>query len=150
MASKAISGKNNPIHKMEKNPFSDPEFIKRNSEKNKGRVRTPEERQKISESRKGIKLSDEHKRAIGDKQRGIPRNPESVRKSAESNRGKKRSPEILKMMSDIRLGVPAPHTSETNRKMNSLKFKCHYCHREIGGRANFVRFHNDNCKHKSN
>jgi hypothetical protein len=47
MASKSISGKNNPIHKMEKNPFSDPEFIKRNSEKNKGRVRTPEERQKI-------------------------------------------------------------------------------------------------------
>jgi len=148
IASKAISGKNNPLFKMEKNPFSDPEFIKRNSERNKGSKRSEESRKKISDSRKGIKLSEEHKRAIGEKHKGVPKNPESVKKAAESNRGKKRSPEFVKMMSEVRLGLPAPHTSNTNRRMNSQKYTCDHCGREIGGRANFVRFHNDNCKSK--
>lgn len=145
-ASKLISGKNNPIHKMEKNPFTDPEFIKKNAERNKNRVVTDETKKKISDSHKGKKLSEEHRKKIGVKQKGKHRNPESVRKSAESNRGKKRSPEFVQKMREDRLGVPAPHTSETNKRMNSLKFICPHCQREIGGRANFVRFHNDNCK----
>jgi hypothetical protein len=148
MAAESISGKNNPIFKMEKNPFTNPEFIKLNSERNKNRVRTPEERMKISNSKKGKPLSEETRKKIGNSQRGVPKNPESVKKAAESNRGKKRSPEIVRMMSEIRIGKPQPKTAETNKRMNSLKFTCPHCNREIGGRANFVRFHNDNCKLK--
>jgi len=147
-ASKLISGENNPVHKMEKNPFTDPEFIKKNAERTKNRVVTDKTKKKISDSHKGKKLSEEHRKKIGVNQKGKPRNPEWVRKSAESNRGKKRSSEFVKKMSEDRLGVPAPHTSDTNKRMNSLKFICPHCEREIGGRANFVRFHNDNCKMK--
>jgi flagellar biosynthesis GTPase FlhF len=148
IAAKSISGKNNPLFKMVKNPFTNPDFIKKNSERQKNRVRTSEERKKISESKKGKKATEETKQKMSKTRKGRKRNPESVRKSAESNKGKKRSPEIIKMMSEVRIGVPAPHTSETNKKMNSLKFTCPYCNREIGGRANFVRYHNDNCKQK--
>lgn len=148
ISSMAMSGKNNPLFKMERNPFSNPDFIKRNSERNRGSKHSEETRKKISNSRKGIKLSEEHKKAIGDKQRGVSKNPESVKKAAEKNRGKKRSLEFVKMMSEIRLGIPAPHTSETNKRMNTQKYMCTHCGREIGGRANFIRFHNDNCKFK--
>lgn len=146
IAAQAISGQNNPIHKMDKNPFSEPSFIERNRLKRIGTISSEETKRKISIAHKGKKLSEEHKKSIGDKQRGIPRNPESVKKTAEKNRGKKRSPEFVKTMSEIRKGVPAPQTSNTNRIMNTQKYTCPHCDREIGGRANFVRFHNENCK----
>jgi hypothetical protein len=148
ISSKAMSGINNPIHKMEVNPFCEPSFIEKNRLRMVGRVNSEETKKKISIAHIGKKLSDEHKKQIGDSQRGIPRNPESVKKAAESNRGKKRTPEFVRMMSEVRLGIPAPHTSNTNRRMNSQKYICTHCGREIGGRANFVRFHNDNCKLK--
>ena len=47
------------------------------------------------------------------------------------------------------MGKSQPQTSETNKKYNSMKFICPHCNREIGGRANFIRFHNDNCKSKN-
>jgi hypothetical protein len=90
---------------------------------------TSETKNKMSLKRKGVKKTDDH-----------------VNKVAQSNTGKKRSPEFVQKMREDRLGVPAPHTSDTNKRMNSLKFICPHCQREIGGRANFVRFHNDNCK----
>jgi hypothetical protein len=149
ITAKSMSGKNNPLFKMEKNPFTDPDFIKKNSERNRNRVVSEDTKKKISESRKGIKLSEEHKKTISNKLKGRIPSPEAVKKAAEKNRGKKRSPEFVKMMSEVRMGVPAPHTSETNKKMNSLKFTCPHCNREIGGRANFVRFHNNNCKYRN-
>jgi predicted RNA-binding Zn-ribbon protein involved in translation (DUF1610 family) len=146
--SQKMRGENNPIHKMKKNPFSDPEFIKKNSEKAKNRKASDETRKKISDSAKNRKASNETRKKMSVKRKGVPKNLNHITKIAKSNTGKKRSEEHCKMMSETRKGNPAPHTSKTNNKMNSLKFICPYCGREIGGRANFVRFHNENCKNK--
>jgi hypothetical protein len=146
IASKSISGDNNPIHKMESNPFSNPEFIRRNSERNRNRIRTEEEKNKISESKKGSTASPETKLKMSKKRKGVKKTEDHIEKIKNSNTGKKRTSEQVKKMSEVRLGVPAPHTSETNKRMNSKMYLCPHCNREIGGRANFVRFHNDNCK----
>lgn len=146
--SKNIKGENNPIHKMKKNPFTDEEFIKINTERNRNRIISAETKKKLSNSHKGKKLSEEHKKSISDAQKGIPKTPEQIRKIAEANTGKKRSIETKRKFSELKKGVPNPTTSKTNKRLNSQIYLCEHCNREIGGRANYVRFHGDNCKKK--
>ena len=98
--------------------------------------------------RLGSKASQETKIKMSLQRKGVKKTEDHINKVTQSNTGKKRSVDIIKKMSEDRIGVPAPHTSETNKRMNSLKFICPYCNREIGGKANFVRFHNNNCKMK--
>lgn len=145
---KNMYGKNNPIHRIE-NPMNNPESRKKISEANKGRKVSNETKEKIRKKALGRKLSDETKKKISDNLSGKKKPKEVVEKVAKANRGKKRTTEQIKAMSEIRKGVPAPHTSETNKRMNSMVFHCSHCGRDIGGRANFVRFHNDNCKKKA-
>lgn len=147
--SKNMRGLNNPIHKMKVNPSHRPEVIEKIVQKTTGQKRNDETKLKISKSKTGKKATNETKLKMSKTRKGVSRNIESVKKGAASNTGKKRTEEQKKHFSLIRKGVPQPKTSETNSKMNSLIFVCPHCQREIGGRANFIRFHNDNCKMKN-
>ena len=142
-----MKGENNPIHRIE-NPMSNPDSRRRLSEALKGKTHTEETKDKIRQKALGRKLSAETRKKIGDAQRGKVIPPEVVEKIAKANRGKKRTPEQIKAISERMTGIPNPTTSETNRRMNSMIFNCSHCGRDIGGRANFVRFHDDNCKSK--
>jgi hypothetical protein len=143
-----IKGKNNPIHKVKKNPFTDEEFIKTNSERNRGRKHSDKTKKILSKKAKGRTHSEDAKQKIGKAHKGIPKSAEQVKKMSESNRGKKRSDDIRQKFSELKKGIPNPKTSETNKRLNSEKYLCEYCNREIGGRANYIRFHSENCKHK--
>jgi hypothetical protein len=143
---KTILGKNNPIHKMKNNPFKNPDFIKRNSSKKKGTKLSEETKSKISKSRIGIISPNKGKKASEETRKKLSK---ALIGRTPWNKGIIYDDKIRKKMSEIRKGISQPKTSETNSKMNSLKFICPHCNREIGGRANFVRFHNDNCKYKN-
>jgi len=147
--SNRIKGKNNPIHKMKNNPFKNPEIQKQIHQKNIGRKNTDKTKLKISKSHIGKKATIETKIKMSKTRKGVKKTKEHINKIKNSNTGKKRTEEQNKHSSLIRLGISKPNTSKTNKKMNSLKFICPHCNREIGGRANFIRFHNDNCKIKN-
>jgi len=144
--SQKMRGENNPIHKMEKNPFSDPDFVKKNVEKKKGSKLSKETKDKISNSRKGLVSPNKGKIASDETRKKLSK---ASKGRKPWNKGVIYDDDVRKKMSEVRKGIPQPHTSKTNNKMNSLKFICPHCNREIGGRANFVRFHNDNCKMKN-
>lgn len=98
---------------------------------NKGRTQSEEEKRKKSESTKGKPKSEEHSKKI-----------------AKALKGKPKSEEHKQKLSEARMGIKCDHTSKRNSEMNSKRFKCEHCSRDIGGWANYKRFHGDNCKHK--
>jgi hypothetical protein len=104
---------------------------KTNGKKNKGRKHSKEIRIKISESTKGKPKTKEHSEKI-----------------SNSLKGKAKSEEHKQKLSQSRIGIKCEHTSKRNSEMNSMKFKCEHCKREIGGLANYKRFHGDKCKSK--
>lgn len=99
---------------------------------NKGRTQSEEEKRKKSESTKGKPKSEEHSKKIG-----------------KALKGKAKSEEHKQKLSEARMGIKCDHTSKRNSEMNSKRFKCEHCSRDIGGWANYKRFHGDNCKMKS-
>jgi hypothetical protein len=146
--SEKMKGINNPIHYIN-NPFKNPEIQKKIHQNNIGKKRNEESKIKISKSHIGKIATNDTKIKMSETRKGIKKTKEHIEKIKNSNIGKKRSIEHCEMMSNKLKGKPAPQTSKTNSIMNSLKFTCPYCFREIGGRANFIRFHNDNCKMKN-
>ena len=104
---------------------------KTNGKKNKGRILSEETKIKISESTKGKSKSEIHRKKI-----------------SEAHKGKSVSEGTKKKISESRMGIKCEHTSKRNSEMNSKRFKCEHCGREIGGLANYKRFHADNCKKK--
>jgi hypothetical protein len=146
--SEKMKGINNPIHYIN-NPFKNPQIQKQIHQNNIGKKLTDETKLKISKKHIGKKATTETKIKMSETRKGIKKTKEHIQKIKNSNTGKKRTEEQKNHFSLIRLGVPQPKTSETNSKMNSLIFVCPHCQREIGGRANFIRFHNDNCKMKN-
>lgn len=100
-------------------------------DKNRGKIRTQEMRNKISSSTKGVKKTIEHKENIS---KGLT--------------GKSKSIEHRRKLSIKRIGTTNKKLSENNSKLNSTIYHCEHCNRDIGGYANYIRFHNDNCKHK--
>ena len=75
---------------------------------------------------------------------------EHASKISKSLKGRKVSAETRKKISIAQTGKKNPNTSKRNTEMNSKRFTCEYCNREIGGWANYKRFHSDNCKQKPN
>lgn len=146
--SKKIKGKNNPIHKMQKNPFADKEFIKINTERNRNRIVSAQTKLAISKKAKGRKLTDETKRKISQAQKGKFVSEETREKMSASNKGKIVSKETRKKISESLKGKTNQALSKNNSKLNSTIYHCIYCNRDIGGFANYKRFHSDNCKLK--
>jgi hypothetical protein len=105
---------------------------KNNGKKNKGIKRTNEFREVVSEKLKGRVVTEEHRNKI-----------------SSSLKGKAKSEEHKQHLSESKKGIKCQHTSNRNSEFNSMKFKCNNCQREIGGLANYKRFHGDNCKHKN-
>lgn len=104
---------------------------KTNGKKNKGRKMSEEAKKKISESTKGKVVTKETRKKISD-----------------ANKGKPKSEEHKQKLSESKMGIKCEHTSKRNSEMNSKRFKCEHCNREIGGWANYKRFHGDKCKLK--
>jgi hypothetical protein len=117
----------------------------KNSKAALGKKRTEEQKKKLSENRKGREISEEGKKnmSIGAKNRKVP----------SILIGKKRTEEEKKKISENRKGkgigrIMTDEHKKILKKVCETKFLCPHCNREIGGRANFVRYHNDNCKNK--
>ena len=146
--SKRIKGNNNPIHKMQKNPFTDKEFIKINTERARNRIVTAETKLAISKKAKGRKLTDETKRKISAANKGKFVSKETREKMSASNKGKFFSKETRKKISEANKGKTNQALSKNNSKLNSKIYYCMHCNRDIGGFANYKRFHSDNCKMK--
>lgn len=111
-----------------------------------GTKRTEEERKKMSKSFKGRKLSEQAKQnmSIAAKNRKVP----------SKLKGKKRTEEEKIKISENRKGkgigrIMSNEHKEKLKEFLKIKYICKYCNREIGGRANFIRYHNDNCKMKN-
>jgi hypothetical protein len=146
--SKRIKGNNNPIHKMQKNPFTDKQFIKINTERNRNRIVSTETKLAISKKAKGRKLTDETKRKISVANKGKFVSKETREKMSASNKGKFVSKETREKISEANKGKTNQTLSKNNSKLNSEIYYCMYCNRDIGGFANYKRFHSDNCKMK--
>jgi hypothetical protein len=120
----------------------------------KGKKLSDEHKKKIKKSNTGIKkkpLTDIHKKFLSDKFKGrifSQETKDKISKSVKKIQKKPQEIERLRKLASEQKGKPAPHTTNTNKIMNTKKFICPHCLREIGGRANFVRFHNENCKQK--
>lgn len=97
---------------------------------------------------KGKKHSEEFKKKISNATSGIPKSKEHAKKISESLKDKPKSEQHKKRLSESRIGIKCEHTSKRNSEMNSKQFKCQHCGRDIGGLANYKRFHGDNCKNK--
>jgi hypothetical protein len=149
IVSKKMSGKNNPIHKMAINPFKNPIVIEKIRQKNLGRKLSDEAKKKISDKAKGRKASEETKLKIANSNRNRIITQSTRDKLSFANKGKAKSPEQIEKIRQKLIGKPCPHTTETNKRMNTMKILCPHCGRTIGGMANFKRFHNDNCKSKT-
>ena len=146
--SERIKGKNNPIHKMKKNPFTDKEFIKLNTERNRHRIVSDETRKAISDKAKGRKLSEQTKQKISEANKNKFVSNETRKKISEAITGRKISNETRKKISEANKGNTNEALSKNNSKLNSTIYHCVHCNRNIGGFANYKRFHSDNCKHK--
>lgn len=102
---------------------------KKIGKKNKGRTMSSEAKKKISESTKGKVVTEETRKKMSNAHKGKPK--------SESHKQK---------LSEARMGIKCEHTSKRNSEMNSKRFKCEHCGRDIGGWANYKRFHGDECK----
>lgn len=150
LVSKRMSGKNNPVHKMQVNPFQRPEIIEKIKLKNKGKKLSEETKNKISQKAVGRKQTEETKNKIRLGNIGKVVTDYTRQKISKANTGRKKSEQEIEKIRLRLIGVPNAKTSETNKRLNSMKFTCQHCNRTIGGKANFIRFHNDNCKSKNN
>jgi hypothetical protein len=129
------------------------------------RNKDPKFIEKVVKNRVGFKLSDNAKRLISEKNKGrkhsiessikksvatkgIKKTKEHCKKISKGLKGKKKTNEHKKKLSESKIGKPNLETSKRNSELNSKVYKCKYCKRNIGGYANYIRFHNDNCKHK--
>lgn len=122
------------------------ESKKKLSTAHKGKIISPETVAKILESRKDYKHSEETKRKIGQSQIGkvVVISEETKKKISESLKG--RSNTWLKGKPAHNRGIP--HTEETVKKLKvpKSKYYCSHCDKLIGGKANYNRWHGDNCK----
>jgi hypothetical protein len=129
------------------------------------RNKDPKFIEKVVKSRIGFKLSDNAKKLISEKNKGrkhsiessikksvatkgIKKTKEHCKKISKGLKDKKKTNEHKKKLSESKIGKPNLETSKRNSELNSKVYKCKYCKRNIGGYANYIRFHNDNCKHK--
>jgi hypothetical protein len=130
------------------------------------RNKDPKFIEKVIKSRIGFKMSDSSKKLISEKNKGrkhsldssikkslatkgIKKTKEHAKKISESLKGKEKSIEHKKKLSESKIGKSNLQTSKRNSELNSKIYKCKYCKRDIGGYANYVRFHNENCKNKN-
>ena len=103
----------------------------------------------IGINNKGRKVSQKLKSRLSKKLKGRVITEEHANKISKALKGKSKSKEHKQKLSKVTKGRKMPHTSKRNTEMNSKRFRCEHCNREIGGLANYKRFHSDNCKHKS-
>ena len=101
---------------------------------------------KIGKANKGSKCAEDLKIQISEKLKGRVISNEHSKKISQSLKGKAKSDEHKQRLSEARIGIRCEHTSKRNSDMNSKKFKCEYCNREIGGLANYKRYHGNKCK----
>lgn len=115
----------------------------------KGKTNSPETVAKILESRKHYRHSEETKRKIGQSQIGkvVVVSEETKKKLSDVAKG--RSNTWLKGKPAPNRGVP--HTAETVKKLKvpKSKYHCSNCNKLVGGKANYNRWHGDNCKSTS-
>lgn len=147
LISKNMSGANNPIHRIE-NPFKNPVILEKIRQSRIGFRHSEVTKQKLSQVAKDRVFSDETKLKISESNKGKQVSKETRQKLSLAAKGKKKTQEHIEKMRLSQIGKKNPKTSETNRLMNTMKFDCPHCKRQIGGKANFTRFHNDNCKLK--
>jgi len=111
-----------------------------------GKIITPETVAKILESRKHYRHSEKTKQKISDSNKGkiVVVSEETKKKISESSKG--RSNTWLTGKPAHNRGIP--HTKETVEKLKGpkSKYQCLHCNKLIGGKANYNRWHGDNCK----
>jgi hypothetical protein len=129
------------------------------------RNRDPKFIEKVKQSRLGFKMPDSSKKLISEKNKGrkhsldssikkslatkgIKKAKEHCNKISKSLKGKVKSDEHRNNLSKAKIGKPNLETSKRNSELNSKVYKCKFCKRNIGGYANYIRFHNENCKQK--
>lgn len=134
-------------------------------EKNKitGWKHTEEAKKKMSDCNKGKKFSDEHKRKIGLAHKGKIVSEETRKKLKD----REFSAETRENMSNAKLGKKLPDEHKKNIRLSRIGIKqsietvqkramtrksrvyekstCPHCNK-IGGKANMVRYHFNNCK----
>jgi hypothetical protein len=114
--------------------------------KKNGRVISPETVAKILKSRKDYQHSEETKQKISNSNKGriVIHTEETKKKLSDVAKG--RSNTWLKGKSAHNRGIP--HTKETVEKLKGpkSKYQCLHCNKLIGGKANYNRWHGDNCK----
>jgi len=103
---------------------------------------------KVGKMNKGNKVSDELKSHLSKKLKGRVITKEHRDKISKGLTGRTLSEETKQKLSKSRIGIKCEHTSKRNTEMNSKRFKCEHCNRDIGGWANYKRYHGDNCKLK--
>jgi len=112
----------------------------------KGKIIALETVAKILESRKDYKHSEETKQKISAGNKGKVVNVSEQTKKKLSVAAKGRSNTWLKGKPAPNRGVP--HTAETVKKLKvpKSKYQCPHCNKLVGGKANYDRWHGDNCK----
>ena len=112
----------------------------------KGKIIAPETVSKILDSRRHYRHSEETKRKIGQSQIGKVVVVSDETKKRLSIAAKGRSNTWLKGKPAHNRGIP--HTEETVKKLKvpKCKYHCSHCNKTVGGKANYNRWHGDNCK----
>lgn len=112
----------------------------------KGKIIAPETVSKILDSRRHYRHSEETKRKIGQSQIGKVVVVSEETKKRLSIAAKGRSNTWLKGKPAHNRGIP--HTEETVKKLKvpKCKYHCSHCNKTVGGKANYNRWHGDNCK----
>ena len=114
--------------------------------KKNGRVISPETVAKILKSRKDYQHSEETKQKISNSNKGriVIHTEETKKKLSDVAKG--RSNTWLKGKPAHNRGIP--HTKETVEKLKGpkSKYQCSHCNKTVGGKANYNRWHGDNCK----
>ena len=112
----------------------------------KGKIIAPETVSKILDSRRHYRHSEETKRKIGQSQIGKVVVVSEETKKRLSSAAKGRSNTWLKGKPAHNRGIP--HTEETVKKLKvpKCKYHCSHCNKTVGGKANYNRWHGDNCK----
>jgi 5-methylcytosine-specific restriction endonuclease McrA len=112
----------------------------------KGKIIAPETVAKILDSRKHYRHSEETKLKIGQSQIGkvVVVSEETKKKLSIAAKG--RSNTWLKGKPAHNRGIL--HTEETVKKLKVAKpkYQCLHCNKLVGGKANYNRWHGDNCK----
>ena len=112
----------------------------------KGKIIAPETVSKILDSRRHYRNSEETKLKIGQSQIGKVVVVSEETKKRLSIAAKGRSNTWLKGKPAHNRGIP--HTEETVKKLKvpKCKYHCSHCNKTVGGKANYNRWHGDNCK----